>query len=188
MPHRIDIDSISRNLFILRHLAAGSHSVCQKFRIDRLNEEDKPLGWNYYLGWLKVIVSQMLIGTAINVRITQDFLKADSEDDTDLESIEAAINTSHIIGHFIPNRNPMSLREACNKIIHANEVKLVWLDERDEKGAYEFWNGTVNLDGCKWQEPWSCQLYVPVFCTALDSYLLEIEDKVDWYHVYKYDE
>jgi hypothetical protein len=61
MPHRIDIDGISRNLFILRHLAAGSHPVCKELRIDRINEEDNAFGWNYYFGWLKFIVSKMLI-------------------------------------------------------------------------------------------------------------------------------
>jgi hypothetical protein len=188
MPHRIDIDGISRNLFVLRHLAVGSRPVCQGLRIDRSDEGDKPFGWNYYLGWLKFIVSQTLIETAIKVRIMQDFLKADPEDGTDLVPIESKINAVHVVGHFVPDLSPLPIREACNKIIHASEVTLVWIDASDDEGMYEFWNGTVTLDGCRGADPWSCQLYTAVFCTALDEFLLQIEEKVDWHHIYKYDE
>lgn len=188
MPHRIDIDGISRNLFVLRHLAVGSRPVCQELRIDRYEEGDKLLGWNYYLGWLKFIVSQTLIETAIKVRIMQDFLKADPEGSTDIGPVEAEINAAHVIGHFVPALTPLPLREACNKIIHASDVTLVWLDSQDKQGKYEFWNGTVNLDGSKGAEAWSCQLYTPAFCTALEAFLMRVEEIVDWHYIFKYDE
>ena len=188
MPHRIDIDGISRNLFVLKHLAVGSRHVCQELRIDRSDENDKPFGWNYYFGWLKFIVSQTLIETAIKVRIMQDFLKSDWEDGVDLSPIESQINAAHDVGHFVADLSPLPIREACNKIIHASEVALVWIDAIDDDGQYEFWNGTVNLDGCKGEVSWSCQLYTSVFCTALDEFLLKVEEKVDWHHIYKFDE
>lgn len=188
MPHRIDIDGISQNLFILKHMAAGSRVVCLDLRINRGDEDVTPFSWNYYLGWMKSIVSQTLIETAIKVRIMQDFLKADSEEGTDLSPIEVKINAAYVVGHIVPDLSALPIREACNKIIHANEMSLVWIDAKEERGQYEFWNGTVNLDGCKGKEPWSCQLYTQVFCSAMEHFLSQVEERVDWYHIYKFDE
>jgi len=188
MPHRIDIDGINRNLFVLRHLVAGSRPVCQELRINRCVGNDDPFGWKYYLGWLKSIVSQTLIETAIKFRILQDFLKLESQESMDLRPIKEKINEPRVVGYFVPELKPLMLREACNKIIHANVVMLVWLNADDEKGKYEYWNGTVDLDGCKGQDAWSCQLYTSAFCTALDEVLLLIEEKVDWARIYEYDE
>ena len=139
-------------------------------------------------GCSQSIVSQTLIETAIKVRIMQDFLKADSEEGTDLSPIEVKINAAHVVGHFVPNLSALPIREACNKIIHANEMSLVWIDAKEERGQYEFWNGTVNLDGCKGKEPWFCQLYTQIFCTAMEHFLSQVEERVDWYHIYKFDE
>ncbi len=188
MPHRIDIVGISRNLFVLKHMVAGSRVVCQELRINRDDEDDTPFGWNYYLGWMKSIVSQTLIETAIKVRIMLDFLQSDRGEGTDLRPIEAQINEAHIVGHFVPRLLALPIREACNKIIHANEMSLVWIDAKEEAGQYEFWNGTVDLDGHKGKEPWSCQLYTNVFCNAMEHLLSQVEETVDWYHIYKFDE
>lgn len=188
MPHRIDIDGIIRNLFILKHMVAGSRVVCKELLINRDDEDVMPFGWDYYLGWMKSIVSQTLIETAIKVRIIQDFLRSNSEEGVDLSPIETQINTSYVVGRFVPNLSSLSIREACNKIIHANEMSLVWIDARDERGQYEFWNGTVNLDGCIGKEPWSCQLYTQVFCTAMEHLLLKVEKTVNWRNIYTFDE
>lgn len=187
MPHRIDIDGISQNLFILKHMAAGSPAVCKELTINRDHEDITPFGWNYYLGWMKSIVSQTLIETAIKVRVMQDFLKSDSKG-AEILSIEKQINEAHVVGHFVTSLSALPIREACNKIIHANEMSLVWIDAKRKGVQYEFWNGTVNLDGRRGKVPWSCQLYTQAFCTAIEHFLSKIEDTVDWHRIYKFDE
>lgn len=149
MPHRIDIDGISRNLFILKHLAVGSQPLCNAMRIDRCDEEDKLFGWNYYIGWLKSIVCETLIETAIKFRILHDFLKAHPEAGVDVGQIESRTNAAYVVGRFVSPWSPLPIRETCNKIIHASDVSLVWLLGKDEHGRYEFWDGTVNLEGSK---------------------------------------
>ena len=193
MPHRIDIDGISENLFILQNLSLASRSFCEKYRINQYSEEESEFDW-YYLGWLKSIVSEKLIDCAIKVRILQDFLREEDEE-IDFADLDQRACSDLVLGQFHAGSDPLTLREACNKIIHATKVNLVWKDVAsgadDERAADEYrpeyWNGSVMLEGSKGNREWKLELYVVDFCIALERLLSELGDRVDWYHIYKYD-
>ena len=193
MPHRIDIDGISENLFILQNLSLASRSFCEKYRINQYSEEESEFDW-YYLGWLKSIVSEKLIDCAIKVRILQDFLREEDEE-IDFADLDQRACSDLVLGQFHAGSDPLTLREACNKIIHATKVNLVWKDVAsgadDERVADEdlpeYWNGSVMLEGSKGNREWKLELYVVDFCIALERLLSELGDSVDWYHIYKYD-
>ena len=194
MPHRIDIDSISENLFILQNLSLASRSFCEKYRINQYSEEELEFDWYYYMGWLKSIVSEKLIDCAIKVRILQDFLREEDEE-IDFADLDQRACSDLVLGQFHAGSDPLTLREACNKIIHATKVNLVWKDvasgAEDEREADEdrpeYWNGSVMLEGSKGNREWKLELYVVDFCIALKRLLSELGDSVDWYHIYKYD-
>jgi hypothetical protein len=194
MPHRIDIDGISENLFILQNLSLASRSFCEKYRINQYSEEESEFDWYYYLGWLKSIVSEKLIDCAIKVRILQDFLREEDEE-IDFADLDQRACSDLVLGQFHAGSDPLTLREACNKIIHATKVNLVWKDvasgAEDEREADEdrpeYWNGSVMLEGSKGNKEWKLELYVVDFCIALERLLSELGDSVDWYHIYKYD-
>jgi hypothetical protein len=158
------------------------------FRIDRISEEDEEFGWWYYLGWLKSTVSETLIESAIKFRVLQDFLMEGEINRFDFNSIENRSLTDISIGRFLPDLTPLSIREACNKIIHAKEVSLTWIWDEDDNGKYEFWNGDVHLEGEMRREGWECELYVTEFCIAVERMLSILSESVDWHHIYKYDE
>lgn len=194
MPHRIDIDGISENLFILQNLSLASRTFCEKYRINRYSEGKSEFDWYYYLGWLKSIVSEKLIECGIKVRILQDFLREEDEG-IDFADLDQRACSGLALGQFHLGSDPLTLREACNKILHATEVKLVWKDvaseEEDEREADEdrpeYWNGSVMLEGTKGNREWKLELYIVDFCRALERLLSELGDSVDWYHIYKYD-
>ncbi len=188
MPHRIDIDGISKRLFILNNLVFASKSFCETFQVDRVDEEDKPFGWDYYFGWLKSTVSESLLDTAIKIRVMQDFLKYEKFGATNFKDIEDRAISGTVVGSFLPSLKKLSVRETCNKIIHAVEMRLVWIDGRKDDGSYEFWNGNVMLEGVKENKNWECELYVNNFCVVIERLLSILENEVDWHHIYKYDE
>ncbi len=188
MPHRIDIDGISKRIFILNNLAFASKPFCETFQVDRGDEEDKPFGWTYYLGWLKSTVSESLIDTAIKIRVMNDFLKYEELGATNFREIEGKAISGTVVGRFLPSFKELSLRETCNKIIHAIEMNLKWIDGRNEDSSFEFWNGNVILEGVKGKENWKCELNVITFCVVVERLLSILENEVDWHHIYKYDE
>ena len=194
MPHRIDIAAISENLFILQNLSLASRTFCEKYRINRYSEGESEFDWYYYLGWLKSIVSEKLIECAIKVRILQDLLREEDEE-IDFADLDQRACSGLALGQFHLGSDPLTLREACNKSLHATEVNLVWEDVasegEDEREADEdrpeYWNGSVMLEGTKGNREWKLELYIVNFCIALDRLLAELGDSVDWYHIYKYD-
>jgi hypothetical protein len=195
MPHRIDFDGIAEDIFILQNLSLASRSFCEKYQINRYSDKELEFDWNYYFEWLKSIVSEKLIECAINVRILQDFLCEENEDinwtelDQDACS-DITLGIFHIGSEFV------TVREVCNKIIHAIEVSLVWEDTKSKKNKVdnktqhsfpEYWNGSVMLEGTKGKRGWKLELRIEEFCIALNRILSYLGDNVDWYHVYKYD-
>ena len=115
MPHRIDIDGISRNLFLLRNLAFASPSLCQTYRLDRCQDLDTPLGWSYYLGWLKSSVSEMLLKTAIKTRVIEDFLRQEDFGSVDFAALAEKASGKRVLARFLPSQEPIPLR--INRLI-----------------------------------------------------------------------
>lgn len=130
----------------------------------------------------------MLIETAIKTRVVEDFLKQEDYGAVEFSALAQRASRGLVLARYLPSQEAIPLRECCNKIIHAVEVSLKWLDVRDDKREYEYWNGEIVLDGMKGSENWTCELYVVEFTEAMDRLLPHLTAKVDWYHVYKYDE
>ena len=91
-----------------------------------------------------------------------------------------------VIGKIDGEDVKVTVREVCNKIIHAMDVTLSWTDINHEN-EIEFWNGVVWIEGSKGKKTWKLELRVSEFCTALYRFLTELEESVDWAHLYKYD-
>lgn len=193
MPHRIDIDGIHQNLFILQNLVFGSKIFCTTYHINRMNES-YDFNWDYYLGWLKSIVSEKLIESSIKMRILQDFLH-DQDSSIDFKVIEEVACSNINIGSIIiaDSVEPLTIRESCNKIIHALEMNLQWREillRKKKKGEFnpEFWSGVVELHGKKGSKEWLTLVNVIDYCVAIERVLIHLENNIDWNHVYKYDE
>lgn len=188
MTHRIDVDGIRRNLFILLNLAYASKPFCTEARINRTDDGKKSFGWTYYIGWLKSTVSEILIETAIKYRILHDLLKNEDLEQIDLNDLDRRSLNGMIVGRFLPSMESMPIREVCNKIIHAEEVMLTWIERQKDKKSFEYWNGDIHLHGHKGNEFWDCELYIVNFCIAFERALAILETEVEWDDFYKFDE
>jgi hypothetical protein len=54
-------------------------------------------------------------------------------------------------------------------------------------GTIGSWNGDLVLSGRKDGKPWNLHLNLAQFCHALDEFIDQMENKYDWYHIYKHD-
>lgn len=185
MPHLIDFDGLERSLFILRHITYGSPEFCASTKLTR-DCYGGDYEWWEYTGLLKSIVSNTVIECAIKVRMIQDFVASDSQE-VDLNELDKDARNEIQIGQFIGSELPLTLRESCNKIVHASEARLRWKNEGNE-GSIEYWNGVYELWGNKGNKPWHVELNIAEWCIGMIRFNKAIQESVDWVHVYKHDE
>lgn len=184
MPHSLNIDGVSENAFELLMLAHSSKSFCAKHSSQWGNDDVAEFDWNYYFGWLKSSICEKLIRTAITLRMAQDILLADEmQDPAALRSYLADSVAGIELGMVRRGAFDLTLRETCNKIIHATDTHLDWHQE----DGYEWWTGKVWLFGTNRSEAWEVELNAEAFATAANRYVNFISDGIDWHHVYKYD-
>lgn len=190
MPHVVDFDSVEQKLFNLQHLCYGSRSACEHYRIYRESEATADYHWYEYAGILKTIVSTTMIEAAIKLRMVQDFSRAEmgEEDALDWERIEQEAVAGLAIGALTGNADTLSLRESCNKIVHATEARLKWDVVPHGDGLVECWSGVYQLWGSKRLVPWQVDINVPDWCNAMIRLNKSVQVNIDWHRVYKNDE
>jgi hypothetical protein len=88
------------------------------------------------------------------------------------------------IGRFVTAPGELSLRESCNKIVHATEARLGWSDD----GVVESWNGLYRLFGEKLSKPWEVELYIADWSAAMIRLNKLVQTEFDWHHALKHDE
>lgn len=187
MPHIIDFDGLERKLFVLQHVAYGSPLFCNSIKLTR-DCFGGDFEWWEYKGLLKSIVSNATIESAIKIRIMQDYINSD-EQEINLNNLDSQVREGLFIGHFVDGNQELSLRESCNKIVHATEAKLQWIsDEEGEDPSIEYWNGNYSLWGEYKRKKWQIELSISSWCIAMIRFNKEIQDLIDWNHVFKYDE
>lgn len=131
------------------------------------------LAYEQYVAWLYENVSALLIKCATQTRIYQDsysnecdmdLLEEDEESySSDKEAYEYFSNVVEVIsGKFHP-----SLRECCNKIIHANSFELEFISSEE---LSKYWNGICSLKGTLGKKDWHLKLDVFKFCCALQYF------------------
>lgn len=184
MPHLIDFDGLESDLFVLQHAAYGSRAFCEKFDLHS-DCYGKDFEWWEYKGILKTYVSNKIIEAAIKVRMLQDFAKHD-DSDIDLKKLDADARKGLSIGSINGLSTPLSLRESCNKIVHATEARMQWVSS-EAKPEVEYWDGVYELFGENKGVGWQVDLNIPEWCTCMIRFNKAIQETVDWQHVYKHD-
>lgn len=182
MPHAINIDGISESLFLLQSLVHASPSFCEANKIKWENEPGGDYDWDYYFGWLKSLTCEHLIQVSTKLRMLEDILRA-NEVDVDITELDKSARAGLSVGVFVGSKRVLTLRESWNKVIHATDTQLVWNTESD----HQFWTGTVSLFGKKGEDEWNVTLNIDPFALACTRFVRVLEEKVDWYHLYKHD-
>lgn len=99
--------------------------------------------------------SRRLISVAAMIRSAMDTWSASAQRNLDTPVGELQSNTE-----YPETTVALGFREACNKILHADDIELL----SDSNGDSILLNYDVVLTGRRGQEEWS---YNPIWCTAL---------------------
>ncbi len=173
MSHAIDFDGISERLFVLQHLVHGSQAYCAGEGITaEMLEDDEPFqnAW----GWTKALTSNYLIECAIKLRMVHDYCskQADASAIQDLEK-QAAGSVS--IGRILKGSFPLTVREACNKIIHATHATISFVPSSNSKPPTLSWDGLYNLYGSQGARDWHLELDVARWANVASRFLWLLE-------------
>lgn len=187
MTHSIDFDSIEARLFTLHHVVLGSKAFCERFKISREFENPTEYEWWQYFGNLKALVSGTMIDAAIKIRMLQDIGGAE-DDEFDANKLQVKASRGLDLG-TVEDRGALSLRESCNKIIHATGAKLVWQKIGLGDDVFEYWTGVYRLFGADQSgKAWVARVNVADWCTAMMRFNVAFQERIDWADVLKWDE
>lgn len=183
MTHIMDISGTYEALFNLRHLASGSRELCRGELLHFGSDDYTPEEWETYQGQLTFLVSRSLINCAINFRLLQDTLRSQSSQ-SQLSEAERdfGLHDDLNLGEVLAGKFSLTLRESCNKVIHATKLNLLFSESRTGKPArrYSYWNGHFYMSGSQAKREWAASLNVVTWCVAIESYVQCFWGDVDW--------
>jgi hypothetical protein len=175
--HVIDLATIRLNAFHLMNIFLASKPLASEHRLDNPEDNLANLHWDFY----RTEITRLLINIAINTRIFDDQMKSGDYQNKYLEHCNR-VDTGDYIGILQEdekNLERFKVREACNKIIHAETVRPLFesgdfshysLDETDDPDEdYEWWylTGEIEMTGSRISKHetvnWFVNLFVPLF-------------------------
>ncbi len=172
MSFFINFDELDNELFLLQQLVFASEGYCLQ---EMMGNEKLDVGkgkFDTYWGWIKGIVSESLIDCAIKTRIFQDYL-SESENLTvqiDLAKADFEARKDLNIGIIDEGNFELTLRESCNKIIHAKKSIPSWNEKTIGDVTFKYWNGSFHLYGSKGNQNWHLELRVGHWAKAMSFY------------------
>ena len=171
---------LSEKLFLLRHLASGTREFCRKEQLQEgpIDYEDD---WSLYYLRMRSLVSSRLIELAANLRIVEDTCRH-QDTYSDIRDLDALCRENENIGIVHQGNFELTLREACNKVIHATEFDLVVATARNSNPnyRYSYWNGSCVLKGARSNQSWQIELNVYEWCNSIDCFMDELSRNIDW--------
>ncbi len=175
--HLIDLAAIRIDAYHLMNIFLSNEVLSFE---NRLDDENNTLA-NLHCEFYRTEITRLLVNIAINTRIYDDQMKSIENRTQYLEHC-AKIDTGDYIGIFEENgetQEKFKIREACNKIIHAETVRPLFergdhahstVDEMENPDEdYEWWylTGEIEMTGVrKFKKEtinWFVNLFVPPF-------------------------
>ena len=187
MPFALDLQDVQTKLFLLEQLLHGSKSYCHEFRISRQPSEPGTIrgDWIIYSGYLETQVGNYIIECAIKTRMLQDLVgRSGQADPRELDRIAC---DEMELGTFEDGSSLRGIRDSCNRIVHATEAKLEWLESEDEEGErFEYWSGSLLLCGSHRGNEWRLTLNVDEWCLAMRYFYIELDQNIEWMSLWGY--
>lgn len=175
MAHLIEYASIEEHLFLLGQIAHASLPYVQD--LHSVVDHEKNEVWRYtefeiahddYKDWLRATVSNYLIQCATRTRIIQDMFAA-SREEGDYDSELEAYQRFEDVAICFEGKVSLSLRECCNKVIHATQVELDFIGL--EQYGFTYWSGRCLLRGDNRGRDWAVQINLKRWVMAMQHYL-----------------
>jgi len=186
VSHLLDLEGVVEKLVLLQHFAHGSEQYCRERLIGSKHDAgDGAL--DEYWGWVKGLVSAYTLECSIRLRVLLDAVAGRPEADK-IASLDAAARSGLVIGQVVHGKFELTLRETCNKIIHARQVIPVWATGIERDVEFKYWSGDYDLSGTKGDESWRLILHVAPWARSVKRFLAEAESAEltlyvgqDWY-------
>jgi len=181
MSHSLDFVGLNERLFLLRHFIAGNKEFSRREQHYQGTQSNPSEDWANYSKRLRHFVSNDLIEIAAKFRVMQDTVVSQVSADY-LRSLDTESMQGKSIGAVLSGEVTLTLRESCNKIIHASAFSLVFENARSTvpRHLYSFWNGICQLSGTQSRRPWRVALNVYRWAEAMDYFLENLAGNVDW--------
>jgi len=181
MSHSLDFVGLNQKLFLLRHFIAGNKEFSRREQHYQGTQSSPSEDWGNYAGRLRHIVSNDLIEIAAKFRVIQDTVVSQVSSDY-LRTLDTECMRGKGIGTVLTGDVTLTLRESCNKIIHANNFNLIFQNARSTVPShlYTHWNGICQLAGTHSKRQWRVALDVYRWADAMDYFLEDLAGNVDW--------
>jgi hypothetical protein len=186
MSHQLDFDGMLEKLILLQHFAHGSKQFCH----DRLIGSEYDIGdaaFDEYWGWVKGLVSAYTLECGTRFRVFLDSISEKMEKSKIIDLYTAA-RAELSIGQIVDGNFKLTLRETCNKIIHAKKVIPIWRTGMVDDIEFKYWSGQFDLSGTRGDESWQLLLDVAPWARNIERFLLEADSNEltlylgqDWY-------
>ncbi|MDN4127262.1 hypothetical protein [Pantoea ananatis] len=171
MSHPIYFQAISEKARELEQLCCASHNHLTKFKSLQRIYNDSELITEYemelydYYDWLNYAVSDKLIQICTKVRVFQDSYKEEWDEgySPEVEAFEHFPTIAEVLEGTVN----LSLRECCNKVIHALKFELIMLNSTD---GISYWDGDIILSGTQAKRNWKIKVNVYKFCLSIRIY------------------
>lgn len=175
--HNIDLGTIKRMCFELTNIFNAGQALAEDFEAMEVEE-----GKRFDLSHAPLLALHMqlaerqacdvLLQMALLVRTYDDIMK-NSEASEPYQAHAVATSGKNYIGGFSQEGQnfDLGLRQACNKIIHALEIRALYetvdrtvaLDEHGQELDQEIWflTGEIEMTGTDKGKPWEARLHAP---------------------------
>jgi hypothetical protein len=174
--HHINLDGIKRLCFDISSIFESSRPISETIEYAEVEEGEPVQLKNFPLAVLHneysfKIISEKMLQIALVVRTYDDQMK-ESFRNAEYRDHQKANDDGNYIGSIDESKR-FYLRDACNKIIHAKEVRPLYeridrtVCDALEKGiiGQDFWylTGEIELSGLQRGMPWHAVIYVQPF-------------------------
>lgn len=172
MSHPIYFFAIEEQARNIEQLCCSSLTHLKKFKTLQHIYHDKRIITEYdiehtrYVEWLSDTVSDKLLQICTKIRIFQDSYKYDWEPSY-FPEVEAFMRYPNI-AEVIEGKITLSLRECCNKAIHALNFEIIMITSQD---GIEYWGGELILSGMHNKKSWRVKIDLYQFCLSIRFYL-----------------
>lgn len=167
-PHLVDRDEIRRLCFeIFSIVRASTTQQGSGIILDEGEErEEFTILEQLFFRMAEAELSRHLLRLALLIRTFDDAM-ARSDDATAYELHCKKIEEETEFGTVYKGREDITkrIRECCNKIIHAEDVRPVYEteDDRDDPNATWGMTCTLELEGVVRDKPWQIAIYLPTY-------------------------
>ena len=172
MTHSLDFFGISEKLFVLRQLAFASREYCKEESIYKGSRYYADDDWKDYEWRIRKLVGSYMIEIAAKSRLLEDAIKLTARPSL-LRELDEETRRHYRIGDVLAGKVDLTLRESCNKILHASHTYLAWKNSRVKHPykPYTYWIGGYGLKGSRGGNAWEVVIAVPEWCLAVENYL-----------------